>query len=73
MDKIKIIHDAVGHTLTVWLDDPSKESVCEETADEVVMMKDAKGRVIGFELLHYRPAKGQTGLSVETVVQSESR
>ncbi len=25
MDKIKVNHDAVGHTLTVWFDDPSKE------------------------------------------------
>jgi len=70
MDKIKVIHDAVGHTLTVWLDDPKKERICEETADEVVLMKDAAGRVIGFELLHYRPVQPSTGLSVETVIQT---
>lgn len=71
MDKIKVIHDTVGHTLTVWLDDPAKEHVCEETADEVVLMKDASGRVIGFEVLHYRPsiATDQT-LAVETVVRT---
>jgi hypothetical protein len=72
MDKIKVIHDTVGHTLTVWLDDPSKESVCEETTDEVVLMKNAEGRVIGFELLHYHPSQGDAGLTVETVVRSES-
>ncbi len=71
MDKIKVIHDVVGHTLTVWLDDPAKESVCEETAEEVVLMKDAEGKVIGFELLHYHPAEGTVGLAVETVVRSE--
>lgn len=71
MDKIKVIHDLVGHTLTVWLDDPTKESVCEETAEEVVLMKDAEGKVIGFELLHYQPAEGAAGLAVETVVRSE--
>lgn len=71
MDKIKIVHDTTGHTLTVWLDDPSKEHVCEETADEVVLMKDAQGKIIGFELLHYHP-KGGTGLSVETVVRAEA-
>ncbi len=70
MDKIKVIHDAVGHTLTVWLDDPLKEHICEETADEVVLMKDASGKVIGFELLHYRPADSVAGLSVETVVRT---
>ena len=42
MEKIKVIHDAVGHTLTVWLGDSSQEYVCEETQDEVVMMKDKK-------------------------------
>ena len=68
MGKIKVIHDTVGLTLTVWLDDPSKEHVCEETTDEVVLMKDADGHVIGFELLHYRPSGA--GLSVETIVQS---
>lgn len=71
MDKIKVVHDTVGHTLTVWLDDPAKEHVCEETADEVVLMKDAAGRVIGFELLHYQPAGTGQGLAVETVVMAE--
>lgn len=70
MDKIKVIHDAVGHTLTVWLDDPAKEHVCKETTDEVVLMKTADGRVIGFELLHYRPSEPTKGLAVETVVQT---
>ena len=68
MDKIKVVHDVIGRTLTVWLDDPGKEHVCEETTDEVVLMKDAQGRVIGFELLHYRPSSAESGLAVETVV-----
>jgi len=67
MDAIKVIHDAAGHTLTIWLDDPTKEAVSEETADEVVLMKDASGRVIGVEILHYRPATGDARVRVETV------
>jgi hypothetical protein len=70
MHKIKVIHDTVGQTLTVWFDDPAKESVCEETADEVVLMKDGAGRVIGFELLHYVPTEPGASLSVETVIQA---
>ena len=70
MDKIKVIHDAVGHTLTVWLDDPNKEHICEETAEEFVLMKDVEGRVIGFELLHYHPKSMEPGLAVETVVRT---
>jgi hypothetical protein len=71
MDKITVIHDAVGHTLTVWLDDPSKEHVCEETTEEVVLMKDSAGQVIGFEVLHYRPAVSPPGLAVETVIHAQ--
>jgi len=70
MDAIKVIHDAAGHTLTIWLDDPAKEAVCEETTDEVVLMKDATGRVIGFEVLNYRPASADARVSVETVVHT---
>lgn len=70
MDAIKVIHDVAGHPLTIWLDDPAKEYVCEETADEVVLMKDSAGRVIGFEVLNYRPATGDARISVETVVHT---
>ncbi len=72
MDKIQVIYDAAGHTLTVWVDDPAMEHICEETAEEVVLMKDRTGRVIGFELLHDRPASGEAGLAVETVIRSEA-
>jgi hypothetical protein len=71
MNKIKIIHDMASRTLTVWIDDPAKESICEETTDEVVLIKDAEGKVIGFELLHYQPADRTAGLAVETVMRSE--
>ena len=71
MDKIRVIHDVVGRTLTVWLGDASQEHICEKTAEEVVLMKDQSGRVIGFELLHYRPAdESEPGLAVETVVHA---
>jgi hypothetical protein len=72
MDKIKVIHDQVGHTLTIWLGDPSTEWIAEETADEVVMMKNKSGKVIGFELLHYHPlakSEEEEGLSVETIIR----
>jgi hypothetical protein len=55
MENIKVFHDTVGHTLTIWIDDPAKEDVCSETTDEVVIMKDIEGRVIGFEVLNYNP------------------
>lgn len=72
MEKIRVIHDMIGHTLTVWFDDPLKEAVSQETADEVLLMKDAAGRVIGFEMLHYRPSGDGAGLSVEASVIAQS-
>jgi hypothetical protein len=33
MDKIEIVHDAEGQVLKVWLDDPTKKAMCEETID----------------------------------------
>lgn len=72
IDKIKVIHDTIGHTLTVWFDESEKEYICQETSDEVIIIKDAGGRVIGFELLHYRPTGADKGLAVETIVQTGS-
>ncbi len=71
MEKIRVIHDTVGKTLTVWIDDPKKETVSEETADEIVVMKDRRGRIIGFELLHYKPANPGEGIAVETLIRSQ--
>lgn len=60
MDKVRVYHDRTGNTLTVWFDDPKKEHICEEIADDVVLMKDRRGRVIGFERLNYLSRKQQT-------------
>lgn len=57
MDKLRVYHDRAGNSLTVWFDDPKKEHVCEETDDDVILVKDRRGRVIGFERLNYLSAK----------------
>lgn len=53
MAEIKVYYDREGNTLTVWFGNPQDEYVCEETGDEVVLMKDQTGRVIGFEKLNF--------------------
>jgi hypothetical protein len=53
MEQVKIHHDRLGNTLTVRFGSPEKEYVCEETGDEVILMKDAAGNVIGFEKLNF--------------------
>ncbi len=54
MEKVGIYHDPVGKTLTVWFDDPLQESLCEEVSEDVILIKDCEGRVIGIERLNYR-------------------
>ena len=68
MAKVKVFYDQKGNTLTVWFADPQDEYICEETGDEVVLMKNKSGRVIGFEKLNFsvsEPEKFQ--VAFETV------
>ncbi|OGR87222.1 MAG: hypothetical protein A3A86_05150 [Elusimicrobia bacterium RIFCSPLOWO2_01_FULL_60_11] len=51
--KVKIFYDPIGNTMSVWFDDPKKEHICEETGAEVILVKDKKGKVIGFEKLNF--------------------
>lgn len=66
MAELKVFHDREGKTLTVWFSDPRNEYVCEETGEEVVLMKDAAGHVIGFEKLNFSvPDPEPLNISVE--------
>ena len=59
MAQVKVYYDKVGNTLTVWFDDPKEEYICEETGEEVILMKDKIGRVIGFEKLNFTMAESE--------------
>jgi uncharacterized protein YuzE len=68
MAQVKVYYDQVGNTLTVWFGNPRDEYVAEETGDEIVLMKDKSGQVIGFEKLNFlvpKPARLQ--VAFETV------
>jgi len=52
MEKIRVIFNRNVNTLDVWFDDPEKEFVSEETGEEIILKKDKKGRIIGFEKLN---------------------
>ena len=70
MEKIRVYYDSHGNTLNVWFADPKKEYVCEETGEEVVLVKHRQGKVIGFEKLNFLPGKTHsiTHLPVEVLV-----
>jgi hypothetical protein len=59
MAQVKVFYDEAGNTLTVWFGNPQDEYVAEETGDEVVLMKNKAGRVIGFETLNFSIAKSK--------------
>jgi len=68
MEQLKVFYDRTGNTLTVWFSEPEEEYVCEETGDEVILMKDQHGHVIGFEKLNFSIAAPEgLRVDVETV------
>ena len=68
MEQVKVFYDREASTLTVWFGDPKDEYVCEETGDEVVLMKDKAGHVIGFEKLNFsQPTQEPLRIAFEAV------
>ena len=68
MAHVKVYYDQVGNTLTVWFGNPQDECVAEETGDEIVLMKDKSGQVIGFEKLNFLvPKPAHLQVAFETV------
>ncbi len=60
MAQVKVLYDQTGQTLTVWFGKPTDEYICEETGEEVVLMKNKDGQVIGFEKLNFSPTKSES-------------
>ncbi len=67
MAHIRVIHDPVGETLTVYWAEPRTDQICAETGEGIVLIKDARTHeVIGFERLYYKPEPGTETITVET-------
>jgi uncharacterized protein YuzE len=64
MAQIKVYYDREGNTLTVWFGDPNDEYIAEETGEEIVLMKDREGKVIGFEKLNFTAEQTTDALHV---------
>lgn len=67
--EIKLFYDEKGKTLSVWFDDPKKEVVSEEVGDGVILSKDKKGQVIGFEKLYVEMPKSKSGKSSQKTLE----
>jgi len=57
LNKGRVYFDRAGNTRSVWFDEPKKEHVCEEAEDDLLLVKDRRRRVFGFERLKYLSAK----------------
>ena len=64
---IKIIHDPVGETITVYFDNPENAEICEETGEGVILIKDKNDNIIGFEELYFK-----VGENVNPIFQLET-
>jgi uncharacterized protein YuzE len=54
--------------VTVWFGNPNDEYVAEETGDEIILMKDKEGNVIGFEKLNHEvPKASRLSVAFETI------
>jgi uncharacterized protein YuzE len=67
VDKLRVLYDAEGHTLTVWVGDPTTEAGCDEVDDDTVLIKDDRGRVIGFEKLNVSMVGHAQDVTVEVL------
>ncbi|MCX6999954.1 MAG: DUF2283 domain-containing protein [Candidatus Sumerlaeota bacterium] len=68
MAQVRVYYDREGNTLTVWFGNPQDEYVCEETGEEVILMKDKSGHVIGFEKLNFAlPKSVDIKVAFETI------
>lgn len=59
MAQVKVFHGRIGNTLVAWFGSPEDEYEVEETGDEVILMKDKNGQVIGFEKLNFMPGSSE--------------
>lgn len=67
MAEVKVYYDWKGNTLTVWFGNPADEYVVEETGEEILLMKDREGKVIGFEKLNFT---GESGDAIKVAFET---
>ena len=65
MEKVRVLYDAFGRTLCIWIGDPQSEVACEEIGDDTILMKDGQGHIIGLEKLNVAPPEAGLGITVE--------
>jgi hypothetical protein len=52
MAKVTVVYNREGNTLDVWFTKPQK-AVCEEVGHGIILKKDKRGHVLGFEKINF--------------------
>ena len=72
MDKVIVYYHKESDTLDVWFGEPKDEYICEEVGEGVILKKNKKEEIIGFEKLYLHKTLGtmmeKGTLPVEVVV-----
>lgn len=53
METIKITYDNVGNTLDIWFVKPTKNIICDDLSNDMIVKRNKKGAIVGFEILNY--------------------
>jgi uncharacterized protein YuzE len=67
MEQVKVYYDPLGNTLTIWFGNPDEEELAEEIDDNIVLMKDKDGNVIGLEKLNFAAQPNGVRVQFETL------
>jgi hypothetical protein len=70
VDKVTVYYDTLGKTLTVWFGDPETEATCDQVGDDVILMKNGAGQIIGLEKLNVSLSPKTRGLTLEILPES---
>ena len=63
MEKMKVYYDPLGNTLHIWFGDPRDEYITEEADEELGLVKNKEGEIIGIEKLNFLPTAFNKPLS----------
>ena len=70
--QVKVYYDPAGNTLTIWFGNSADEDVAEEIDEEIVLMKDKQGRVIGLEKINFATQPSTLRVQFETLTSLEA-
>jgi len=65
--RVKIIVDPSVNSITVWIGDASQEAVATQLSEDLTLLKDFNGEIIGFEKHFFDAAPGELQVQLETL------